>query len=151
MPFFDWLEAGGVRPDWFKGSCKVTIGDALGGYFGARHTHIFGPEIKLICDPEDLTRYSHWFQEKHLQTTTRIYRDSDARLGYCKMLARRMARNDRGSELIRIRVFKVHYNYPSPDDDAHAFLTEQTGPPADQIDAPFWEYDVASDKGKWLD
>ncbi len=54
MPFFDWLEAGGVRPEWFSGSFDVKIGDVLSGTFGARHTHVFGPEIKIVCDPEDL-------------------------------------------------------------------------------------------------
>ncbi len=54
MPFFDWLEMGGVHPSWFKGSCNVTVGDALSGTFGASHTHIFGADVKLVCDPEDL-------------------------------------------------------------------------------------------------
>lgn len=35
------------------GSFNVTIGDAVAGIFGARHTHIYGGEIKLVCDPED--------------------------------------------------------------------------------------------------
>lgn len=54
MPFFDWLELCGVHPKWFKGSVSSTVGDALFGFFGARHTHIFGPDIKLVCDPEDM-------------------------------------------------------------------------------------------------
>ena len=36
------------------GSFNVTIGDAVAGFYGSRHTHIFGGEIKLVCDPEDL-------------------------------------------------------------------------------------------------
>lgn len=55
MPFFDWVELCGCHPENFKGSCSVTVGDALSGYFGARHTHIFGPEIKMVCDLEDMT------------------------------------------------------------------------------------------------
>ena len=54
MPFFDWLEVGGVRPEGFTGAYNVTIGDVLNGTFGAQHNHIFGPDIKLVCDPEDL-------------------------------------------------------------------------------------------------
>lgn len=54
MPTFDWLELCGVRPKEFKGSVNVTVGDALLGFFGARHTHVFGPDIKLVCDPEDM-------------------------------------------------------------------------------------------------
>lgn len=37
-----------------KGSFNVTIGDAVSGFYGSRHTHIFGADIKLVCDPEDL-------------------------------------------------------------------------------------------------
>lgn len=36
-----------------KGSFSVAIGDVVAGIFGARHTHIFGSEIKLVCDPLD--------------------------------------------------------------------------------------------------
>ncbi len=54
MPFFDWLEARGVRPEWFSGSVGVTIGDSLNGTFGASHAHVFGADVKLVCDPEDL-------------------------------------------------------------------------------------------------
>lgn len=58
MSVFDWVEIGeaskGKELDWFKGKCSVTVGDALCGYYGARHTHIFGPEIKVVCDLEDM-------------------------------------------------------------------------------------------------
>ena len=104
----------------------------------------------LLCDPEDVTHYSHWFEEKHLQATTKVHKDVDARLGYCHMLARRQAHNDSGSALVRIRVFKVRYDYPSPDDDAREFPREQMGPPDSQVEPPFWQYDVASGKGRWL-
>ena len=139
----------GVDQNWPMFSPNVGNGETI-----ARLQLVYADgseeEHRLVCDPQDLTRYSHWFEEKFLQATTRIHRDSDARLGYCQMIARRTPQNDQGAELIRIRVFKVHYDYPSPDDDAHAFLSQQSGPPATQVDAPFWEYDVATDKGKWL-
>jgi hypothetical protein len=32
----------------------VTIGDAISGFIGGRHTHLFGPEIKLVFDVEDM-------------------------------------------------------------------------------------------------
>lgn len=58
MSLFDWLTSGlkrwGVDIPWFSGSYSSTMGDALSVYFGGRHTHIFGSEIKLVCDPEDM-------------------------------------------------------------------------------------------------
>lgn len=38
----------------YKGSFGVTTGTALSAFYGSRHTHIFGSEIKFICDPEDV-------------------------------------------------------------------------------------------------
>ena len=69
MGALDWLEMGifadaGMGGDseekfhnflaQYKGSFGVTIGDALTGIVGARNTHIFGEEIKLVCDVLDL-------------------------------------------------------------------------------------------------
>jgi hypothetical protein len=58
MSVWDWVEGGLIDHDKsipaMGGSFGVTIGDALAGFFGARHTHIFGPDIKLVADPEDM-------------------------------------------------------------------------------------------------
>lgn len=58
MSVWDWVEVGmqdhGVEIDGMKGSLSLTAGDAVGGYFGARHAHVFGSDIKLVCDPEDM-------------------------------------------------------------------------------------------------
>jgi hypothetical protein len=58
MSVWDWVECGLIDHDKsipaMGGSFGVTIGDAVGGFFGARHTHIFGPDIKLVADPEDM-------------------------------------------------------------------------------------------------
>ena len=58
MSFMDFAEAfpaaHGKEFDWFKGSCQVTVGDALAGFYGGRQTHILGPDIKLVCDLEDM-------------------------------------------------------------------------------------------------
>ncbi len=107
-------------------------------------------EHRLICDPVDLTSYSHWFREKFLQIATRLHRDGAARLGYCRMLAHQFGENPNGSPLVRIEVFQVHYRYPSPGDDPQQWLAEQTGPPPDQIDPPFWEYDLQAQQGRKL-
>ena len=58
MSVWDWVETGlvdnKVEIPAMGGSFAVTIGDALMGFFGARHTHVFGSDIKLVADPEDM-------------------------------------------------------------------------------------------------
>lgn len=140
----------GVDQDWPMFSPNVTDDDTMGRLL---LIYADGSQVEyyLICDPRDLTSYSHWFQEKHLQTEFKVHKDAAARLGFCRMLARREPRDKHGTALVRIQVFKVHYRYPSPYDNAYEFLEQQTGPPADQRDPPFWEYDVASGQGRWLE
>lgn len=58
MSMFDWV-AGGlikakVETPGFAGSYATTCGDAVAGFFGSRHAHIFGPDVKLVCDIEDM-------------------------------------------------------------------------------------------------
>lgn len=139
----------GVDQDWPMFSPNVTDEETVGRLLLVYEDGSVR-EYRLLCDPRDLTSYSHWFQEKHLQTECKVHRDAAARLGFCHMLARRDPRNENGSPLMYVRVFKVHYCYPTPYDDAYEFLQKQTGPPAAQTDPPFWEYDVASGKGRWL-
>jgi hypothetical protein len=58
MSLFDWVELGyaikGEQVPIFTGSFNVTIGDAVMGFYGARHTHVFGPDVRLVCDPFDM-------------------------------------------------------------------------------------------------
>jgi hypothetical protein len=139
----------GVDQNWPMFSPNVGDDDTMGRLLliyedGAQQ------EYHLLCDPEDLTSYSHWFQEKRLQTETKVHRDEAVRLGFCQMLARRQPRNEKGSPLVRIQVFKVTYHYPSPYENAKEVLRQQTGPPAEQTEPVFWEYDVASGAGRSL-
>lgn len=58
MSALDWIDIPGaclsthVIPG-MTGSFNVTIGDAVSGTYGANHSHVYGGDIKLICDPED--------------------------------------------------------------------------------------------------
>ncbi len=139
----------GVDQDWPMFSPNVGRDDTV-----ARLKLIYddGSEVehRLVCDPVDLTAYSHWFEEKRLQTACKVHRDYDTRLGYCHMVAHHYARHENGAKLVRILVFKCTYNYPSANDDEQEWLAEQTGPPPSQIDPPFWEYDVATRTGRRL-
>jgi hypothetical protein len=60
MSVFDWVAMGCNAADSeaidknYPGSFAVTAGDALGCFYGSRTAHIIGPDIKLMCDPEDI-------------------------------------------------------------------------------------------------
>jgi hypothetical protein len=119
----------------------------------ARLTYADASEIvvRQTADPEDLTHYSHWFQEKvldyELHVKDAVGHNSDCN-GYCNLLAHRHRANAAGAPLVKISLFEILYRYPSPDDDAIAFLRAQTGPPADQVYPVYFIYDVASREGK---
>jgi hypothetical protein len=139
----------GVDQNWPMFSPNVGVEDTMARF---RLIYDDGSEtvVRTICDPPDLCRYSHWFEEKHLEVATRLHKDKEARLGYCRMLANRYPTNAAGARLVRIDVFKVNYDYPSVDDDAESFLRQQSGPPEQQVEKPFWRYHVDRQKGESL-
>lgn len=107
--------------------------------------------VRQTADPADLTRYAHWNQEKVLDYELHVANDDEtATFGWCNLLAHRHPRSGRGDALARIEVFMVKYDFPPPDADARAFLRAQTGPPADQVRPPYYEYDAAARQGKML-
>jgi len=107
--------------------------------------------VRLTADPRDLTNYSHWFQEKILDYELHV-RKGEGRVndctGYCNLLAHWHPHNEEGSPLVKISLFGVRYEYPTPDDDPLEHWRQQTGPPDDQIRPVFFEYDVAKRKGE---
>lgn len=109
--------------------------------------------VRSKGDPEDLTNYSHWFEEKILDHELKVKEgeryESDV-IGYCNLLLHRHGRNDRGAELKKIYFFVVRYDLPPPGVDIRKWWKEQTGPPADQVYKEFYEYDVATRKGTIL-
>ena len=58
MGLFDWVATGLLDKDietpGFTGTYGTTMGDAVAGFFGSRHAHVFGPDVKLVCDIEDM-------------------------------------------------------------------------------------------------
>lgn len=139
----------GVDQSWPMFSPNVGKGDAMARF---RLVYDDGSErvVRSLADPEDLTNYSHWFEEKHLQAQTKSIRDTDSRTGFCNFLAHRYSESETGSPLKQILVFEIRYDYPPPGADAEAFLRAQTGPPRQQIKKPFWSYDPRTRKGTWL-
>jgi hypothetical protein len=94
--------------------------------------------LRNHADPEDLTRYAHWNEEKVLDHELHVSdsrkRQSDA-FGYCNLLSHRYACNENGAELTRIRLFMIRYDLTPPSVDAadvREYLRAQTGPPLDQ-------------------
>jgi hypothetical protein len=98
--------------------------------------------VRLTADPEDLTRYAHWNRDKVLNYEGRVGTDADNRWGYCNLLSHRYAVNDHGSPLHKIYLYRVHYTYPAPGEDAAAHLKKQMEGSAGQEPEPAWEYDV---------
>lgn len=139
----------GVDQDWPMFSPNVGNEDTLG-----RLRLVYADGTSEICrhtaDPEDLTSFGHWFEEKPIQICLKLHRDYETRMGYCGWLTTIHKTNSAGSPLVRIEVFKVRYTYPSPSDDAFVFLSAQTGPPVAQQEPVFWIYDVATRTGKYV-
>jgi hypothetical protein len=110
--------------------------------------------VRGLCDPEDLTRYSHWFEEKILDHELKVKEGGEGKArdnkGYCNLLAHRHPRNDAGSGLKTIYLYMVRYNLAPPGADAREWLRGQTGPPKEQVLKDFYEYDVAAREGKIL-
>ncbi len=107
---------------------------------------------RTIAEPSDLAHHDNWrfLSEKWLQVTTKLQSDDDSRRGYCNLLAHRHPRNEAGSPLVKIELIELRYDYPPPDEDARAFLDRQKVPLGKETIAPFYEYDVASRKGRKL-
>ena len=57
MSIWDWVDVGLASKKAsltkYKGSYNVTAGTALGAYFGGRHTHVFGADVRVVVDPEE--------------------------------------------------------------------------------------------------
>ncbi|MFO0844938.1 MAG: hypothetical protein U0797_21515 [Gemmataceae bacterium] len=110
--------------------------------------------VRGLCDPEDLTRYSHWFEEKVLDHELKVCEGGEAKArdnrGYCNLLAHRYPRGDAGAPLTTIHLFMVRYDLVPPHADARAWLRAQTGPPKGQVLADFYRYDVAAREGTIL-
>jgi hypothetical protein len=139
----------GVHQGWTMFSPSVSTGARV-----ARMRLQFAngsvQEVRLTADPADLTSYSHWFEEKLLDTQLPVIRDYDARIGYCNFLAHRHRTSAQGSPLQTIYVYQVRYRYPDPDEEADQVLRDQNGPPGWDRDGPFFVYDVASRTGRKL-
>jgi hypothetical protein len=142
----------GANEEWPMFSPSVSRAQDLAR---ARLVYADGSEkvVRSKGDPEDLTRYSHWFQEKVLDHELKVQEGeahADDNFGWCNLLAHRYARSEAGAELTRIYLFKVRYKLAPPRADAGEWLRRQTGPPADQLYKDFYEYDVSAAHGKPL-
>jgi hypothetical protein len=122
----------------------------------ARLVYADGSEeiVRGKCDPEDLTNYSHWWEEKVLDHELKVREGGESKardsFGYCNLLSHRYSRNASGSELRRIYLYLVRYDLPPPGVDARQWLKEQTGPPSEQQYQPFYSFDVSTRKGTIL-
>lgn len=121
----------------------------------ARMTYDDGTEriVRSRGDPEDLTHYSHWFEEKILDHELKIREGRNRALdswGFCHLLRHRHATNDAGAALAKIHLFVVRYDLPPPTADAREWLADQNGPPSNQVYADFYVFDAKTNKGECL-
>jgi len=150
---FDFVETIlGINQDWPMFSPNVSKKKWL---TRCRLIYADGSQkiVRQTADPEDLTCYSHWFQEKILDYELHI-REGEGRVvdceGYCNLLAHRHPRSEGDSPLARIELFQIWYAYCPPGEDPVAFYRAQNGPPADQVSPTFFKYDAATKSGKML-
>lgn len=142
----------GVNEEWPMFSPSVSKEQGLAR---ARLVYADGTErvVRSRSDPEDLTSYGHWFEEKVLDYELKVQegegKGSD-NFGWCNLLAHRHARNEAGSELKTIYLFLVRYDLTPPGADAREWMRRQTGPPPEQRYKDFYEYDVRARHGKRL-
>lgn len=137
----------GVDQQWLMYSPNVATDRSVARVrliYADGSTHI----VRGRADPEDLTRATHWFEEKRLQAEMNAHLRLDVRLGYCRWLCREFAIGPNGSPLSQIEFYEVRYVRPPPGEDVVALLKAQTGPPADQIGPVFWRFDVATQTGR---
>jgi hypothetical protein len=120
--------------------------------------------VRTLADPEDLTSYAHWFEDKRLnnelQVRNRKKDEDDDANGWCNLLAHRYPTSDAGSPLVRIVLYEVLIKFAPPDVDATEFYQEQMRRTADateqeretspQVYWPHYEYNVAERRGRQL-
>jgi hypothetical protein len=105
-------------------------------------------------DPADLTRFSHWNEEKILQHELKVDEDrEDECRGYCNLLAHRYPASEDGKSLRKIFLYQVRYRLSPPGEDAAAFYLEQMQltrekPRGEQVYPDFYEYDARAQTGK---
>jgi hypothetical protein len=148
----DLLEnAIGINQEWPMFSPNVSTSTTL---TRARLFYADGSEftVRQHADPVDLTRYSHWNQEKVLDHELKVRKGrNDECFGWCNLLAHRHSRNPAGAALVRIELYRVWIDYVPPHEDPVAFYRRQmeltrdhTSPNASYT---YYHYDAATGKG----
>jgi hypothetical protein len=140
-----------VKQGWIMFSPNVGKYDEV---YRARLVFADGSKetVRTIAEPADLVHFDsfRFGSEKWLISTwTRIGEgDEDSQRGFCNLLAHRRPRNEAGSALKIIYLVSVRYNYPKPGEDAREFMESQKVPLGEEKNAPFYEYDVTTRKGR---
>lgn len=143
LDFFEHLA--GVPQRWTMFSPNASR-EATVGRFRLEYSDGTTQVVRLTADPEDLTHYSHWWEEKVLDAELKVAHDYDSRLGYCNYLAHQHRRNRAGAALEKIHIYKITYRYPRPDEDVFEVFKAQSGPPSWDRDGPHYSYEADSGK-----
>lgn len=101
------------------------------------------------CDPpEDLLQpvYPFWFNEKLLRPCYDTLTHPETRLGYFNFLQHKYQVNEAGSRLAHISLYEATYYFLPIGEEPKEWYQQQSGPPADQIRGPLWNYDVQTNE-----
>jgi hypothetical protein len=123
--------------------------------------------VRLRAEPEDLTQYRHWFEERVINHEGQVPSSIRAAHGYCNLVAHRDVRGPKGARLVKIVVFKVEVRLAPPGVDARAHYQMQnhlvgnrpelagdfrleTNLAGKLILPDYYEFDVDTRQGRWL-
>jgi hypothetical protein len=84
--------------------------------------------VRQNSEPADLTRFTHWNVEKILDHETKVQWKPgrfDECWGWCNLLAHRYPRNEQGSTLVKILLYRVRIELPSPGQEPRSFYLKQ--------------------------
>jgi hypothetical protein len=108
--------------------------------------------VRARADPEDLTNFSHWWEEKILDHELKV-KEGEGRvndvLGYCNLLSHRYPVNEAGSPLVRIRLFLVRLDLPEPGVNYREHYEKLNREPSSTY-PDFYDFDVKARHGKRL-
>ncbi len=139
----------GIDQDWPMFSPDIAT-ESRHGRFELLYRDGTQLEVRSSTDPEDLTDFTRFLDEKRLQASEAAISDADALLGYCNMLSHRHPKSPSGAVLEYIVVSIVEYAHPPPGVEPGEFLEAQNDPANQRIDRDLWYFDASTGQGRLL-
>ena len=139
----------GIRQHWTMFSPTVAKGIGL-----PRARLLYADDtsrvVRSVLDPEDLTHFWRWLNQRRCDSEKYLFDDELWRIGYYSFLRHQYPAADSGAPLAKILLYRVHYDFPAPDEDAAEVLRRQNGPPQWDAPGPFYVFEIAEDRERYL-